>query len=797
MRYYGNNEKPAKKLRFWIEHPPAAVAVDVETVSIEERHPIGLALAFSPHEAYYFQLHPEPEEGLEKIAPILRNVTTCKLAHNWMFDMGVFPLIPKIGDSLDRSNIFDTNVAARLLGNIETQLSILAGWHGFGITPATEMLRGGKTMLDIAPDEVADHCLTDARATYQLYFDYKDEIFSKYGEYFNTEMTVIPILCDLSMRGIALDQQARAELQDRYEDETEFYRRYLQTEYGISNPNSPQQVGYVLAERGNFLPLTRSKRQLSTRKEELEFLDDPLAAAILNYRNKSKFLSTYLVPLEGEDRFYTEYYMDTAVGRLNSRNRNIQNIPPDARVMMLPDRGMFTTGDYCLDPDTKILTADLRWIRIGDAKVGDTLAGIDEYPEGGKGKRRRMRTATVQSVVRRTLPAYSILLDDGTYIVASGEHPWYRQEPGYKTYNPWIETSQLRPGMHLRRCARPWQDGEPRDMGYLAGALDGEGWVDQSGGANNIGFAQNENEMFYTVLDIENRIIGRDKIYIDDSKKTIRLLVKDMASCMKLLGMARPPRLLSEFSFDGREPPYKDSRAKVLAVNRIGDRELVSIQTSTHTYVAEGIFTHNSQEHLYILMHFSGDRAMRRVYEDGYMDGDIHAYTAHEMGITRRLAKTVNYAICYGATDKTISEQAKIRDRKRCSKLLDDWFGTFTGAAEWIRSVQAASLRSGWSESTLFGRQIRIPEEYNRFNQLNVDGMKRKACNYPILGSDGEVIKRAIIMCNRRGLGPPTMAITVHDSITWDGDVELPVEDLENIPGFRIPFEVKQTFRWE
>ncbi|KKM13967.1 hypothetical protein LCGC14_1710830, partial [marine sediment metagenome] len=68
---------------------------------------------------------------------------------------------------------------------------------------------------------------------------------------------------------------------------------------------------------------------------------------------------------------------------------------------------------------------------------------------------------------------------------------------------------------------------------------------------------------------------------------------------------------------------------------------------------------------------------------------------------------------------------------------------------------------------------------------------------YPILGSDGEVMKRAIILCNRKGLGPPVMAASVHDSLTFDGDVELPVEELENIPGFTIPFEVKQTLRWE
>ena len=97
----------------------------------------------------------------------------------------------------------------------------------------------------------------------------------------------------------------------------------------------------------------------------------------------------------------------------------------------------------------------------------------------------------------------------------------------------------------------------------------------------------------------------------------------------------------------------------------------------------------------------------------------------------------------------------------------------------------------------MFGRRIAIPEEYNQWGALYVEGMKRKAVNYPVLGSDGEVIKRAILLCNDRGLGPPVMAITVHDSIDLDGDYQFPVEELEQIPGFRIPFEVKQTLKWE
>jgi len=553
--YYYGEGNAKERFQFFLDNPPSAISIDAETVSLKERMPLGFAIAFSPYEAIYFQVHPEPPRELALLAPLLSNPRVCKIAHNAMFDLGVLPMVPMLPE-IDRSNLWDTNVAARLLGRLETTLGILASddLSRYDVEDASSIIRRykvGGTMLDVPPEEVATKCQKDAKVAYQLYIKYLPEIMDKYPSYFQVEMSVIPILIDLSLRGILIDQQARATLEAQYEDEVEFYRRQV-VSYGVDNPGSSQQVGYVLAKRGNFLPFTRSRKQLSTREAALEFLSDPMAAAVLGYRKKSKFLSTYLKPLAGEERFYTEYYTDTVVGRLNSRNRNIQNIPPadrqsgdpGARFMLLPDNGMFTTGDY-------------------------------------------------------------------------------------------------------------------------------------------------------------------------------------------------------------------------------------------------------SREHLYLLAERTQDRDMLRVLRDpDPKKADIHQHTADKMRVPRKLAKTLNFAVAYGATAKTISEQAKIKDIGRCGRLLDDWFRTYKGVADWVTAVQREGLRTGWAEPTLFGRRIRIPEE-------DEDAMKRKAVNYPILGSDGEVIKRAILLCARRGLGPPVMAITVHDSITLDGDVQFPVEELENIPGFRIPFEVKQTWRWE
>ena len=806
VSYYGfSDADPEERWKFWESNTPPAIAIDVETISITEKYPLGLGIAFSPYEAFYFQLSPEPPvKALEALRPILSDIRIVKLAHNWMFDMSVFPLIPIVDNHLDRCNIFDTNVAARLLGYQETALPMLATEFGMMTTGAKEILLQykAKTMVDVPAKEVAHHCQQDVKATYRLWLEWKDKIADRYGEYFRVEMDVIPILIDLSMRGLTIDQAKRQELEDKYSDQAEFYRRMVE-ESGIKNPGSSQQVGYVLAERGNFLPFTKSKRQLSTRVGELEFLEDPLASSILGYRKNTKFLNTYLIPIKGEEKFYTEYYLDTSVGRLNSRNRNIQNIPLDARCMFLPDNGVFTTGDFCLAPETRILTADLRWIQIKDAKVGNRLIGIDENNPGGSGKERLMRYTTVTGITKVNLPSRRITLADGRVVVASDRHPWLVQNKltvhgtEQTRLNHWVDTQDLKVGHSIRNFCTPWEDTDSRELGYAGGMLDGEGYIWQT---LRMGMVQSDNVSLYKFTDILTmfQIPFTPDIHSNGKAYDIRIL--GLANIVRTLGMTRPSRLLESFSLDGAKPPRGTTGLKVIRIEPIGVRELISIETSTHTYIAEGLFTHNSREHMFILANFSQDSDMLRIiYDPDKSTNDIHQHTADKMRVTRKLAKTLNYAVAYGATDKTVSEAAKIKDRQKCGRLIEDWFRVYTGAADWVREAKRYGLEHGWSLPTLFGRSIRIPEEYDRYGRLNREGMERKAVNYPILGSDGEVIKRAIIKCNRLGLGPPIMAATVHDSITWDGDMldRLPVEELEHIPGFRVPFEVKQTLRWE
>lgn len=558
VSYYGPNTV-SKELftQQLVESPPSIISIDVETISLKQRLPIGFAIATAPDEAWYFKVYPELDPEVELLKPLLANPKIKKVYQNAMFDVRVLPIgLPDF--EIDDTNVADTLVMARLLGKPLVKLSELSPEVGMYIQSANDLLveYQAKTMLDIPVEATAAMCASHAKATLALFYKFLPDIDT---DYFNIEMSVIPILVDMSQRGLKIDQRARAMVESRLEGDVAYYRQLCAEE--DFNPGSPQQVSYILAKRGNFLPMNKTKTAYRTDEKVLQFCDDPLAAVVLNFRDKNTLLTRYIRPLAGLDRVYTEYSLDTVIGRTTSSKggekdkTNMQNWPPDVRYILCPDSGTFTHGDF-------------------------------------------------------------------------------------------------------------------------------------------------------------------------------------------------------------------------------------------------------SQEHLRILMYKSGDRVMQNIYSQPvyFPDGernpeaDIHAMTARALNIPRRLAKIVNFAIPYGGTAKVIHERAKIANLKICQNFLDKWYETYIDAAEWLRAAQDYGENHHKSLPTLFGREVAIPEEWTKWGKIDKEAMRRKAVNYPILGSDGEIMKRALIICSKKGL---PLAVQVHDSIDCDGDIEFPVEQLEGIAPVHIPFSVEKNPRWK
>ena len=100
------------------------------------------------------------------------------------------------------------------------------------------------------------------------------------------------------------------------------------------NISSPKQLQTVLFEERKLKPGKKTKTGYSTDTSVLEELAmyDPVPKIILEYRELTKLLSTYVETLptltDSEDRIHTDFVQTgTATGRLSCREPNLQNIP--------------------------------------------------------------------------------------------------------------------------------------------------------------------------------------------------------------------------------------------------------------------------------------------------------------------------------------------------------------------------------------------------------------------------------------------------------------------------------------
>ena len=216
----------------------------------------------------------------------------------------------------------------------------------------------------------------------------------------------------------------------------------------------------------------------------------------------------------------------------------------------------------CVDPNTKVLTADLKWIRIADLNIGDEVVACDEYPAGGKSIGRKMRTAKVQGVIKYEADErVKITMTDGRILICTPNHPWLTKKSGrgpvsWRSVDNTRSVSQgkIEVGDRIRSVTdETWEEPSYED-GYVGGCIDS---------------------------DVYRAEIGR------------------MADQFKLMGMCRPEKIKNSRFWEGREFPGKrnpDNTAwnTIQSIENIGPGQVVDLQTSTKTYVAEGMISHNT-----------------------------------------------------------------------------------------------------------------------------------------------------------------------------------------------------------
>ncbi len=207
----------------------------------------------------------------------------------------------------------------------------------------------------VVPEEEYQKQIRELTKTPRLY-----EILTKF------DLPLIPVLYKMEQKGMLIDKAYFANLCEEYAAEVKRLEKEVCELAGKDfNLNSPIQLSEVLFTDLK-LPvkgIKKTSRGYSTGAKELDKLKDlhPVIPKIIEYREASKLLSTYIVPMselaDKNSRIHTTFTQNvTATGRLSSKDPNLQNIPvrtdegkrirtgfiaPEGRVLVSADYSQF------------------------------------------------------------------------------------------------------------------------------------------------------------------------------------------------------------------------------------------------------------------------------------------------------------------------------------------------------------------------------------------------------------------------------------------------------------------------
>lgn len=259
---------------------------------------------------------------------------------------------------------------------------------------------------------------------------------------------------------------------------------------------------------------------------------------------------------------------------------------------------------YCVTPDQRLLTADLQWIAAGDCQAGDAVVGFDEKIACGR-RSRRYQLAEILACAPRLAPVYRIVLSDGTELKATGEHPWLIYPwKGGSNGHVWRATNNLRIGDILPKFFSPWRTMRTYDAGWMAGIIDGEGSVGyyhdkahgkrEPGGGAQMAIAQNPGEILERIISLLTQWGISHGIQRGSTGTTRYVTIGRKSAIAQLLGMTRPVRLLPKWRPEWLAAVRAESQSTVEAIEYLGEREIIGLQTTTETYIAEGYAAHNT-----------------------------------------------------------------------------------------------------------------------------------------------------------------------------------------------------------
>ena len=319
MRFLINKNCTEEEALSLLHQPRDKVAVDIETVSLENDLPLGIGIAISPEIAYYFF------NTKDELAYELVNKAKVVVFQNAKFDI---PILRSLDYQINSYE--DTRFIAYSAGILENSLEALARGILHKHCPSVTDLWKKKDQGNIAIDHVklGEICITHACLTYEL-----DKLLPKTGLYLNIDKPSIELLMEMEHWGVCIDQYTLTRVEQATMMRALPLEAELKAELGVENLNSNPQVAEALKKMGILGTRKTKSAKDSVGEESLRPLDLPLTNKLLKYRSIMKTLTTYVPAFRRVDssgRIHTEFGL-TNTGRWSSKKPNHQNITRDEK----------------------------------------------------------------------------------------------------------------------------------------------------------------------------------------------------------------------------------------------------------------------------------------------------------------------------------------------------------------------------------------------------------------------------------------------------------------------------------
>lgn len=392
------------------EAPLVALDAEVNARSPRGAEIIGLTLAASSTEAWYFPFGhrplggelaaPEPVRNLPPLASpaclplvaLLTDPTVPKAGHELKF---TWQVLRSAGVQLVGA-AWDSMLAAFLLdsGRRSYDLNLLAlEYLGRVIQTRDDLVGKGRNEVPFAEVPVglaASYSGGNAAAVLALHGAFAPALAgtAMAGVLENVEMPLTPVLVDMEWAGILIDLALFKRLSNELARDMEQLQGEIASVAGESlNLNSPKQLATVLFDKHQLPVLKKTKTGPSTDADVLEQLagmGHDLPRLILSYRELQKLKSTYIdtLPLQVNPltgRIHTSFNQTgAATGRLSSSDPNLQNIP------VRTPRGEAIRRGFVPAAGHRLVVADYSQIELRImAHLSGDPAFIEAFLQGG------------------------------------------------------------------------------------------------------------------------------------------------------------------------------------------------------------------------------------------------------------------------------------------------------------------------------------------------------------------------------------------------------------------------------